>query len=76
MRRLRFVILRLVGGVVALGFYSGWFSFLTTCDPEAGREGVQFETDHNKIQPEIGKVREKIGDGGTQAEDKPEGQHP
>ncbi len=76
MRRLLFVLLLLVGGVVALGFYRGWFSFKTTYDPEAGRQGVQFEIDRNKIKPDIGKVREKIGGGDTQAEEKPEGQHP
>jgi len=76
MRRLLFVLLLLVGGVVALGFYRGWFSFKTTYDPEAGRQGVQFEIDRNKIQPDIGKVREKIGGGDTHPEEKPEGQHP
>jgi hypothetical protein len=76
MRSLLFVLLLLVGGVAALGFYRGWFSFKTTYDPEAGRQGVQFEIDRNKIQPDIGKVREKLGGGDTQAEEKPVGQHP
>jgi hypothetical protein len=58
------VLLLLVGGVVALGFYRGWFSFKTTSNPAAGREGVQLEIDRNKIQPDIGRVREKLGGGG------------
>jgi hypothetical protein len=48
----------------------------TTNDTEAGREGVQLEIDRNKIQPGMGKVKEKSGGGDTQAEQKPEGQHP
>jgi hypothetical protein len=76
MRRLLLVLLLLVGGVVAPGFCRGWFSFKTTNDPQAGREGAAFEIDRNRIQPDIGKVREKIGGGGTQEEEKPEGQHP
>ena len=76
MRRLLFVLLLLVGGVVALGFFRGWFSFQTTYGPEAGGEGVQLEIDRNKIQPDLGKVREKFGGGDTQAEQKPVEQHP
>jgi hypothetical protein len=66
MRRLLFVHLLLVGSVIALGFYRGWFSFQTTYDPEAGREGVQLEIDRNRIQPDIRKVREKFSGGDTQ----------
>jgi len=76
MRYLLLFLLLLVVCVGALGFYRGWFSVKTTNDPEAGREGVQFEIDRNKIQPDIGKVREKIGGGDTHPEEKPEGQHP
>ena len=71
-----FVLLLLIGGVVALGFYRGWFSFKTTNDPESGRGGVQLEIDRNRIQPDIGKMREKFSGGGTQAEQKPVEQHP
>ena len=77
MRKLLFVLLLLVVvGLIALGFYRGWFSFEKTHDSGNGREGVQFEIDRNKIQPDIGKVREKLGGGDTQGEEKPEGQHP
>ncbi len=34
MRKLLFVLLLLVAGVVALGFYRGWFVFERTHDPE------------------------------------------
>jgi hypothetical protein len=75
MRNLFFVCLLLVAGVVALGFYRGWFHFETTSDPETGREGVQFEIDRNKIGPDVEKAKQKIG-GGGQAGEKPEGQKP
>jgi uncharacterized membrane protein YeaQ/YmgE (transglycosylase-associated protein family) len=71
-----FVLLLLVAVVVALGFYRGWFSFKTTNDPQAGRDQIQLEIDRNKIQPDIGKFKEKIGGGGTQTEEKAGGQHP
>jgi hypothetical protein len=74
MRKLLVVLLLLVGGVVALGFYRGWFSFETTRDPETGREGAQFEIDRTKIKPDIEKVKQKVGGGGAQAGQKPEGQ--
>jgi uncharacterized membrane protein YeaQ/YmgE (transglycosylase-associated protein family) len=70
-----FVLMLLVGGVVALGFYRGWFTFKTSNDAVAGRGVVQLEVDRNKIQPDIGKVREKFG-AGTQTEGKAGGQHP
>jgi hypothetical protein len=75
MRKLLFVLLLLVGGVVALGFYRGWFSFERTHDPQTGREGVQFEIDQNKAKPDIEKAKQKIG-GSTQDGQKPEGQKP
>jgi hypothetical protein len=75
MRKLLFVLVLLVVGVVALGFYRNWFGFVTTHDPETGREGVTFEVDRNKIKPDIDKVK-KIGGGSTQAGEKPAGQEP
>jgi hypothetical protein len=76
MRKLLFVLLLLIGGVVGLGFYRGWFSSATTRDPESGRQGVQFEIDKNKITPDIEKAKQKIGGTGGQAGDKPQGQTP
>jgi hypothetical protein len=76
MRKLLFVLLLLVVAVGVLGFYRGWFAFATTRDPESGREGVQFEIDHNKIKPDIETVKAKIGGGGAPAGDKPQGQKP
>jgi hypothetical protein len=70
------LLLLLVGGVIALGFYRGWFSFKTTRDPETGREGAQFEIDRTKIKPDIEKAKQKIGGVGGQAGDKPQGQKP
>jgi hypothetical protein len=76
MRKLLFVLLLLVVGLIALGFYRGWFSFEKTHDPGNGREGVQFEIDRNKIKPDVDKVKEKIGRGSTQDREKPEGKEP
>jgi len=73
---LLFVLLLLGGSMVEVGFYRGSFRFKSTYNPEAGREGFQFEIDHNKIEPDVGTVQEKIGGGGIQSEEKPKGQHP
>jgi hypothetical protein len=70
MRNFLFVCLLLVAGVVALGFYRGWFSFETTHDPESGRDGVKFDVNRNKITPDIEKARKKLGGSGSEAEDK------
>jgi hypothetical protein len=76
MRKLLFVLLLLAGGVVALGFYRGWFSSEMTRDSESGRQGVQFEMDQNKIKPDIEKAKQKIGGAVGKGEDKPQGQKP
>jgi hypothetical protein len=77
MRKLLFVLLLLVVvGLIALGFYRGWFSFQKTHDTENEREGVQFEIDRNKIKPDVDKLKEKIGKGSTQGREKPEGKEP
>ena len=76
MRKLLLVLLLLAGGVVALGFYREWFSFGTTRDPEAGREGVQFEVDRKKITSDIEKAKQNVAGGGAQSGKKPDGQAP
>jgi hypothetical protein len=74
MRKLLFVLVLLVGGVVALGFYRGWFSFETTHDPASEREGARFEIDRSKIGSDIDRVKQKAGVGGTaKAGEKSEG---
>jgi hypothetical protein len=84
MRNLIFVLVLLIAGVVALGFYRGWFIVEKTGDSETGRQGVQFEIDRNKMDPDIekakkkaqeniDKVKEKIG-GNSQPGQKPDGQ--
>jgi hypothetical protein len=72
MRNLLFVLVLLVGGVAALGFYRGWFTFERTSDPADGRAGARLEVDRNKIQPDIEKVKEKVG-GAAHAGEKSEG---
>jgi hypothetical protein len=76
MRKFLIVVLLLVGALVGLGFYRGWFSVATNRDPETGREGVQFEIDQNKAKPDIEKAKKKIGVGSTQDGEKAEGQKP
>ena len=76
MRKLLFVLLVLVAAVVALAYYRGWLIFEKTSDPETGRQGVKLEIDRNKITPDIDKAKQKLGVGGTPAQEKPEGQQP
>jgi hypothetical protein len=76
MRKLLFVLLVLVAGVIALGFYRGWFSSATVHDAESGRQGVQFEIDQTKITSDIDKVKRTTGGAGAQAEDSPQRQKP
>ena len=77
MRNLFFVLVLLIVGVVALGFYRDWFSFETTHGPASGREGATIEIDRNKIGPDSDKVKEKVGVGGAaKAGEKPEGRQP
>src|SRR5437879_5591495 len=74
MRKLLFVLVLLVGGVVVLGFYRGWLSFERTHDSANGREGAQIEVDRTKFEQDVEKVKHKVGVGGTaQAGEKPEG---
>ena len=73
MRSLLFILLLLVVAVVAVGFYRGWFSVATTRDDEAGRQGVRFEIDRNKIKPDVEKVKKTISGGSVQAGEKSEG---
>ena len=67
MRTLLFLLLLLVIVVGVVGFYRGWFSFETTRDPESGRSGVKFEIDQKKIQPDIEKVKQRVGGGSGQS---------
>jgi hypothetical protein len=76
MRYVLFALLLLVAGVVALGFYRGWWGFETTRDPETGRQAVHFQINNNKIRPDIDKVKEKIGGGSAQGGEKSKGQQP
>lgn len=76
MRKLLFVLLLLVGGGVALGFYRGWFSSAMIHDAKTDRQGIQLEIDQSKITQDIEKAKQTIGSGGAQAESSPQGQKP
>jgi hypothetical protein len=77
MRKLIFVLVLLAAGVVAVGFYRGWFSFETSSDPANGRDGARIEIDRNKIGQDIDQVKQKVGTGSTgETGAKPEGRQP
>ena len=76
MRKLLFVLLLLVGGGVALGFYRGWFSSTMIHGGETGRQGVQFEIDQSKITQDIEEAKRTISGAGAQAENSPQEQKP
>jgi hypothetical protein len=76
MRKLLIVLLLLIGGVVALGFYRGWFSSAMIDNAETGRQGILFEIDQAKITLDIEKAKQTISGAGTQPENSPQEQKP
>ena len=63
MRKIFVILLLLVVGVVALGWYLDWFHFTTTRDPESGKVKSTLEIDQNKIKSDAEKAKEKISGG-------------
>jgi hypothetical protein len=64
--RFLIVLLLIVAGVVALGFYRGWFQL--TSDKAADTSNVTFTVDKEKMQQDKQKAQEKVQ--GHRAEDK------
>jgi hypothetical protein len=58
MRGLLFVLLLLVIGLIALGFYRGWFDFSTTRD-NAGTN-IKLRIDEKKIESDTAKAKDKV----------------
>jgi hypothetical protein len=60
------VLVLIVAGVVALGFYRGWFHL--TSDKAADQSNVTLTVDKDKIQQDKQKAQDKVQ--GHRAEDK------
>jgi hypothetical protein len=69
MRRVLFVLLLLVVGVVALGFYRGWWSFATS-RPQTGPQEVKLKVDKERMKKDVQKVKQKITGSAAQVRDK------
>ena len=66
MRRFLIVLVLIVAGVAALGFYRGWFHL--TSDKAADQSNVTLTVDKDKIQQDKQKAQDKVQ--GHRAEDK------
>jgi len=58
MRRFLTVIVLIVAGVVALGFYMGWFH--VTSDKAADKSNITVTVDKHKIQQDKQKAADKM----------------
>ena len=67
MRKIPMVLVLLVVGIVALGFYLDWFHFTTTSDPESGKVKSTLEIDQNKIKADAEKAKQKLSGAPTTA---------
>jgi hypothetical protein len=72
MGRLLFVLLLLVAGVIALGFYLDWFSISTSRNP-AGKVDIKVGIDQNKIESDADKAKQKAKGVFNHTQDKAEG---
>jgi hypothetical protein len=60
MRTFLVIVLLLVVGVGALGWYRGWFTFSKVPDTENGRPGVELRIDENKIKSDTERARDRV----------------
>lgn len=67
MRKILVILVLLVVGVGALGFYLDWFHFTTTRNSESGKVGATLEIDQNKIKADAEKAKQKLGGASTTA---------
>jgi hypothetical protein len=70
MRKLLFVVLLLVVGVIALGVYLDWFRFSTSGDKGSGKVDVGVTIDQDKIKDDAEKAKERAKELGAQVKDK------
>jgi predicted negative regulator of RcsB-dependent stress response len=68
MKGFLFVLLLLVVGIVAFGFYQGWFSF--SKDTTDNKPSVTITVDPDKIQKDEKKAKETVQDFGQKVKDK------
>jgi len=68
MRKALLIVLVLVVIAIGAAFYLGWFSVSTSHDPEAGRSGIHFVMDQNKIQADFQKAKDKIAGAASSAQ--------
>jgi hypothetical protein len=73
MGRLFLVLLLLVVGVAALGFYRGWFSLTTAGEAGHGPKEIELKIDQDKMKTDVQNVKHKVSPGAAQAEDKKTG---
>jgi hypothetical protein len=68
MKRILVVLLVIVVGVVAFGFYQGWFAFSTGGTDE--KPNATFTIDKDKIREDEEKAKEKIKEAGETIKEK------
>jgi hypothetical protein len=73
MRKVLFVVVVLLGCVIGLGLWRGWFGFSTSRDPETGQRGVQFNLDPNKMKSDVQKARDRVGGSVSPAQEQRDG---
>jgi len=73
MGKVLLVLLVLVVIVAGLGFYQGWFSFLTTRDRETGNTEIRLKIDEAKMKTDAERARKKLTGTGAGAEEKSTG---
>jgi hypothetical protein len=67
MNRFVFVLLLLVVGVVALGFYQGWFHFSTERTDQ--KTNIQITVDKDKIRQDEETAKEKLREAGQKVKE-------
>jgi hypothetical protein len=74
MRKVLVLLLVLVVGVVALGWYLEWFQFGITRHADTGKIEGTLNIDQDKIKADAARARQKLGGTNTAAQDKASGQ--
>jgi len=65
MKRLFFLLVLVAAAVVAVGFYQGWFSVVTSTTPD-GKQNINLTVDKDKIKSDEAKLK----DGAKEVKDK------
>ena len=59
MGRFLFVLVLLAAGVIALGYYMGWFNVSTTRDP-GGQTNIKVNIDEKRIASDADRATDKV----------------